>query len=93
MTRTEQITLVRRAGRYIVLAEELNHTSFATLCIGVPLTLVAFSGFSVWPGVIFWMLSWASYSLSRYYSSAARGLQDAVNKARETAPPEPPQDR
>ena len=44
MTRTEQILLTRRAGIYLSVAEHCTYTSFATLVIGVPLTLAAFAG-------------------------------------------------
>lgn len=83
MTRTEQIKLVRRASRCIRIAEELNHTAFATLCIGVPLTMLAFAGFSPWPGVIYWALSWMSHSLAQHYTAMARRLHEIVSRARE----------
>ncbi len=83
MTRTEQIKLTRRAGWYITIADHCNDASFATLCIGVPLTLLAFMGYSIWPGIIFWAVSWCTYSLCSYYTAAARELHAIVNRARE----------
>lgn len=82
MTRTEQIKLVRQAGRYIRIAEGCVDTSFATLVIGVPLTVIAFAGFSVWPGVIFWCISWSTKALGDYYTAAARELHQAINESR-----------
>jgi hypothetical protein len=82
MTRTEQIKLVRRAGVYIRVAEQCNFTSFATLVIGVPLTLAAFAGLSIWPGVVFWTVAWGSRALSDYYMAAAAELHRLVNEAR-----------
>lgn len=82
MTRTEQIRLIRRAGVYIRIAEQCLHTSFATLMIGVPLTMIAFMGLSPWPGVIFWTVSWCTHAISNHYSTAARELQRLVNEAR-----------
>ncbi len=82
MTRTEQIRLVKLASRYIALAEHANNTSFATLCIGVPLTMLAFKGFSPWPGIIFWIVSWGSYAVGKCWTAHARRLHAAVNQAR-----------
>lgn len=83
MTRTEQIRLVRLAGRYITIADHCVSTSFATLCIGVPLTLLAFMGYSPWPGVIFWACSWLTHALGQHYTATAQKLQAIVNRARE----------
>ena len=83
MTRTEQIRLTRLAGRYITIADHCVDASFATLCIGVPLTLLAFMGFSPWPGVIYWAISWATHALGQHYTAAARELQQRVIRARE----------
>lgn len=82
MTRTEQIKLVRRAGLYIRIADNCNHTAFATLMIGVPLTLAAFAGLSIWPGAIFWTVSWCSKALCDHYMAAAKELHRLVNEAR-----------
>ncbi len=82
MTRTDQIKLVRRAGVYIRVSEHCNHTSFATLVIGVPLTLAAFAGLSIWPGVIFWTVSWGCFAAAERYSAAAKELHRLVNEAR-----------
>lgn len=84
MTRTEQIKLVRRAGVYIRIADQCQHTSFVTLMIGVPLTMIAFMGLSPWPGVIFWSVSWCSKALADHYTAAATELQRRVNEARAT---------
>ena len=83
MTRTEQIRLTRLASRYITIADHCVDTSFATLCIGVPLTLLAFAGFSPWPGLIYWAISWATHALGQHYTAAARAIQQRVIKARE----------
>lgn len=82
MTRTEQIKLVRRAGMYIRVAEQCGHTSFATLVIGVPLTLAAFAGMSIWPGVVFWTVSWCTHALGEHYTATARQLHKIVNESR-----------
>lgn len=82
MTRTEQIKLVKRAARYIRTAEHANDTSFATLCIGVPLTLMAFMGLSVWPGVIFWSVSWTAKAISDRCAASAAELHRLVNASR-----------
>ncbi len=82
MTRTDQLKLVRRAGVYIRVSQECNHTSFATLCIGVPLTLAAFAGLSVWPGIVFWTVSWCTHALAEHYTAAAKELHRMVNEAR-----------
>lgn len=82
MTRTEQIKLVRRAGIYIRVSEQCGHASFATLVIGVPLTLAAFAGLSIWPGVIFWTVSWACFATAERYTAAAKELHRLVNEAR-----------
>jgi hypothetical protein len=82
MTRTEKIKLVRRAGTYIRVAEECGYTSFATLVIGVPLTLAAFAGLSGWPGVIFWCVSWWTWAISHHYTAAAQQLHKLVNDSR-----------
>lgn len=82
MTRTEQIKLVRRASVYIRVADQCNHTSFATLVIGVPLTLAAFAGLSIWPGAIFWCVSWGCRALADRYVAAARELHRLVNESR-----------
>lgn len=84
MTRTEQMKLVQRAGRYIIYAEHAGQTSFATLVIGVPLTLAAFAGFSIWPGALFWCASWGSRALADHYVAAAKELHRLVNEARTT---------
>lgn len=80
MTNAEQQKLVRRAGIYLNVAEHCNYTSFATLVIGVPLTLAAFAGMSIWPCVIFWMVSWFGKALSSYYIAAAKELHRRVNE-------------
>ncbi len=82
MTRTEQMKLVQRAGTYIRVAEQCTHTSFATLVIGVPLTLAAFAGLSGWPGVIFWCVSWWTWALAGHYTAAAQQLHKIVNESR-----------
>ncbi len=82
MTRTEKIKLVRRAGIYIRVSEECGYASFATLVIGVPLTLAAFAGLSVWPGVIFWTVSWACFATAERYTAAAKQLHKLVNDSR-----------
>ena len=79
MTNVEQQKLVRRAGIYIRVSEECGHASFATLVIGVPLTLAAFAGLSVWPGVIFWTVSWACFATAERYTAAAKQLHKIVN--------------
>ena len=82
MTRTEQIKLVRRAGIYIRISEHCGHTSFATLVIGVPMTLAAFAGLSIWPGVVFWTVSWVTFAAAERYTAAAKELHRLVNEAR-----------
>ena len=79
MTRTEQLKLVRRAGIYIRISEQCGFTSFATLVIGVPLTLAAFAGLSIWPGIVFWTVSWATFAAAERYTAAAKQLHKLVN--------------
>jgi hypothetical protein len=82
MTNAEQQKLTLRAGIYLTVAEHCNYTSFATLVIGVPLTLAAFAGMSIWPGAIFWTVSWCGSALSDYYLAAAKELRRRVNDSR-----------
>jgi hypothetical protein len=82
MNRTEQMKLVQRAGIYIRVSEECGYMSFATLVIGVPLTLAAFAGMSGWPGVIFWTVSWWTWAIGHHYSAAASELHRLVNESR-----------
>lgn len=82
MTNAEQLRLVQRAGFHIRVAEHCNYTSFATLVIGVPLTLAAFAGMSIWPCVIFWTVSWCGKALAEYYIASAKQLHKLVNDSR-----------
>ena len=50
--------------------------------IGVPLTLAAFAGMSIWPGAIFWTVSWFGKALSDHYIAAAKQLHKIVNDSR-----------
>ena len=82
MTRTEQIELTRRAGTYLGAAERCGHTSFATLVIGVPLTLAALAGLSIWPGAIFWTVSWGCKAVADHCIAQAKELHRRVQDAR-----------
>ena len=82
MTNTEQQKLTQRAGIYIRAAEHCGHTSFATLVIGVPLTLAAFAGMSIWPGAIFWTVSWGCHAVADHCIAQAKQLHKLVNEAR-----------
>lgn len=82
MNNAEQQKLVQRAGTYIRVAQECGYTSFATLVVGVPLTLAAFAGMSPWPGVVFWIVSWWTWAIGHHYTAAAQQLHHLVNEAR-----------
>ena len=82
MTNTEQQKLIQRAGIYIRAAEHCGHTSFATLVIGVPLTLAALAGLSIWPGAIFWTVSWGCKAVADHCIAQAKELHRRVQAAR-----------
>ena len=82
MTNTEQQKLTQRAGIYIRAAEHCGHTSFATLVIGVPLTLAALAGLSIWPGAIFWTVSWGCKAVADHCIAQAKELHRRVQAAR-----------
>lgn len=82
MTLNEQSELIARAGRYLAIAEYCNRTSFSTLIIGLPLTLVAYAGLSIWPGVIFFAVSWVTYQAGDRLLAQARTLRKTVEAAR-----------
>jgi hypothetical protein len=92
MTRTEMLAALDKVKRLLAVAGELNHTSFAAMLVGVPLTLAAFLGFSVWPGIICWTISWLAFALNTYLLRQAKALNAEVAKAQQarsdTAPEE-----
>ena len=75
--------MIERASRYIAISEHANQTSAATIMIGVPLTLSVVLGYSPWPGLIFFAVSYATNFATHYCLSTARELHKAVQRARE----------
>lgn len=81
MTRTELIATCAQVRRILWWAEELNRTSFAAMLVGVPLTLAAFMGLSVWPGIICWVFSWGAYALNTHLMAKASRLNADIRQA------------
>ena len=83
MTRTEMVENLKLAGRILDLASLAHETSFATMCVGLPVTLLAFAGYSIWPGIILWSVSWLSYALAKRWMAQADAIHKMVERARE----------
>ena len=83
MTRTEQIKMVRRASAYIDAAIALNNASLCALFVGLPVTIAAYYGASIWPGVILWVCSYAAWTVGKWCSATAARIHLAVRVARE----------
>ena len=88
MTRTEMLAAGRHVSRLLRIASFLNQTSFAAMAVGVPLTLAAFSGLSVWPGVICWVSSWGAYTYSSHVLAKAEEINAAVRASRSGTEPD-----
>jgi len=78
----------RHVRRLLMIASWLNQTSFAAMAVGVPLTLAAFAGLSVWPGVICWSCSWGAYTYSSHLLAKAEEINAAVRASRSGTEPE-----